>query len=267
MSNELTNLLETIILEQIGDAQHIALLLSGGVDSLSLGFAATNLGLKVNAYTFQIENSPSQDSKVAQKASDIMGWDFNLIRVPIHNLESDFLKLANQYLCQKKTQFECTFPFLYVIPKIQEKYILSGIAADGHFGLSKKAMMHYRTPKSKFDTFRKDYFSGKNPAGQIQQKQLIEEYKKIQVAPYLDQRIYDFFIQYDWETINKPYQKMFTLKAYPEYFKQVGRRPHGNLQLVARIPHYFERLLDSSLNINNRTRVMDLCHDYRKGTL
>lgn len=261
MFSKVGSLLEQIISEQLKE-DTVALLLSGGVDSLSCGFAAQALGKRVHAYTFQIENQTSEDSRVAVFAARKLGWEFTLVRVQTKRLEEDFLELAGKWECKKKTQFECTYPFLYLIPQITEKYVLSGIAADGHFGLSKKAMMHFKTPKEKFDEFRTKYFSSPNPAGQLQQKALIESYGKIQIAPYLDKRMFDYFIQFDWNEINEPVQKRLTVFAYTNLFRTVGIRPHKNLQLVAGIPSIFERLLSSRLNKKNRTRVMDLCRDY-----
>ena len=53
------------------------------------------------------------------------------------NLVEDFKTLATKYNCKKKTHFECTFPFIYLFPKIKEKYILTGVG-DSHYVLSKK---------------------------------------------------------------------------------------------------------------------------------
>tara|TARA_R110000868_G_scaffold84663_1_gene238585 strand:+ start:2671 stop:3474 length:804 start_codon:yes stop_codon:yes gene_type:complete len=258
---QIADLLQKIIKETV-KAKSAALLLSGGVDSLSLGFACDALGIKVHAYTFQIGETRTEDSVSAERACLLMGWEYSLVKVPIVNLEKDFLILANEWGCKKKTQFECTFPFLHLIPQIKEKYVLSGIAADGHYGLSKKAMIHYRYPKEKFDLFRNNYFSQENPAGQVQQLSLLEYHGHIQCAPYLDKRVFDYFIQFDWDELNKPYQKYKVLTAYREKFQKVGRRPHMNLQLVAGVDHVFEKLLTSKLNLKNRTRVMDLCRDY-----
>lgn len=261
----LKEIIETIVNEQSKGVKDVALLLSGGVDSLSCDFAAHDLGMQIHAYTFQVGEWSSEDSRSAERAARLMGWRFTLIKVPIDNLEADFLKLARVYKCQKKTQFECTFPFLYLVPAITERVVLSGIAADGHFGLSKKAMIHYRHPKSKFDEFRRAYFSAANPAGQLQQKQLLGEYGKMQIAPYLDRRVFDYFMAFDWDQINKPIQKIKTLQAWPNYFKRVGRRPHQNLQLTAGVDTIFLQLLNSPLNTKKRTRIMDLCRDYAIG--
>jgi hypothetical protein len=54
----------------------VALLLSGGVDSLSCGFAAQELGFKVHAYTFQMGEWASADSKSAESAARMMVHEY-----------------------------------------------------------------------------------------------------------------------------------------------------------------------------------------------
>ena len=85
------------------------------------------------------------------------------------NLEEDFFKLAKEYDCKKKTHFECVFPFMYLYPEIEQEEVLSGWAADGYYGISKKAMLHYGPGKSKekFDEFRDNYFDINNQAGYL----------------------------------------------------------------------------------------------------
>ena len=37
---------------------------------------------------------------------------------------------------------------------LQDETLVTGVAADGHFGLSKKAMIHYSKDDQKFKKFR-----------------------------------------------------------------------------------------------------------------
>ena len=61
---------------------------------------------------------------------------------------------------------------------------------------------------------------------------------------------------------NQPEQKTVVRTAFPE-FQQIPKRKHENLQLVAGVPKYFEKLLDDpELNEYNRKRVMDLVRDH-----
>lgn len=249
------------------EGETVALLFSGGVDSATVGFAAEDAGCDVHAYTFALEGTPSKDALAAETFARRLGWPLTRIDVPtdLETVRSDFLVLAERYGCRKKTQFECTWPFLYLYPEIEETVVGSGVAADGHYGLSKKAMIHFRTPKSAFDGFRTDYFSSPNPAGVRQQEQLAGEYGKTFLAPYLERAVFDYFSRMSWSAINRPFQKYAVVREYPEKFGRGGgieRRKHANLQLVAGIPDVFERLLETDLNAKSRTRVLDLCRDH-----
>ena len=251
------------IIERDCTSKEVGVLLSGGVDSTSLAFAALRLGKRVSAYTFHIAGYNSYDSLQAKKTAQSFGWSICDIEVPIDRIEEDFQRLASKYECKKKTHFECTFPFLYVYPEIQQSVVLSGVAADGHYGVSKKACIHYKEPKSLFDEFRSDYFEQKNPAGLLQQLLLASEHNIKLITPYLDEAVVQHFRKYDWYELNKPYQKHHVREAFPE-FENVKIKNHINLQLGAGIDKLFEREVLSSkkLNFNNRIRVMDICRDW-----
>jgi asparagine synthetase B (glutamine-hydrolysing) len=158
-----SDLLESVMRKAIPEHENtVAVLLSGGMDSVSLALSAQRIGKHVHAYSFYCDDSPSYDSLKAQDVSNEFGFAFTPINVPTDNLRFDFVRLANIYLCEKKTHFETTFPMMYVIPEIQERIVLVGIGADGHFGMSKSAMMHHIRPKEKFDKLRHTVFHGPN---------------------------------------------------------------------------------------------------------
>lgn len=243
----------------------VAVLLSGGVDSVSVAFAAHRLGKKITAYTFHLDGQPSYDSQKAEDIAKHMGWDVCTVVVPIDNIERDFIRLAKEVYCEKKTHFECCFPFLYVYPQIKEHEVLSGWAADGYYGVSKKANIHYKHTKEKFDEFRKEYFMQNNRAGYVWHKRIAEEiHKKRFIAPYLDPAVASFFMNKDWYELNQPFQKHHVVEAFPEFEQIGGVKKHINLQLGSGIDKLFERevLSNSRLNFNNRKRVMDVCRDW-----
>ena len=181
-------MIDNLIIEQIEQQtidKNVAVLLSGGVDSLSVAFAAHRMGKKVTAYTFHLQDQPSYDATKAAEVAKLMGWDCNIIVVPTHNLQNDFQRLVKEVRCKKKTHFECCFPFLYVYPEIQEDVVLSGWAADGYYGISKKAMIHYGPGKSKekFDEFRDNYFDINNQAGYLWHELIARNNKKQLITP------------------------------------------------------------------------------------
>lgn len=263
----------TDIISQEVPTDDVGILLSGGVDSLSLGFAADRAGKKVDAYTFHLEGDKSYDALKAEEVSAKFGWSCKTIVVPKDNLVQDFLRLVKDYDCRKKTHFECTFPFLYVFPEITNKYLLSGIGADGYYGVSKKAVLHFKEPKEKFDQFRRNYFMPHNVTGFRQIEQLCNERDIKLVHPYIyHDDVSNFFFKYDWYELNKPKQKQIVRDAFEDEFGRIKAvKDHINLQLGSNIDHLFETLLDDKmLNNRGRKRVMDLASDYAssgQGTL
>ena len=274
MPKQLNKIISDIIEKEAPD-ETVAVLMSGGTDSLSIAVAAAALGKNLNCYTFRIEGEDSPDSIASQKACEYFNWNLNIIDVPVDNIEKDFFTLIEKYECKKKTHVECTFPFLYVYPQIKEKYILTGWAADGYYGVSKRANLHFKHTKELIDEFRQGYFGRldettqkftvDNPVGIRQQMLLADNIDSVIVAPYVDKKVWDWMIQFDWNYFNKPYQKAPIFEAFPK-LKEIKRRNHLNLQLAAGIPNYFEKLLDNKeVNIYNRSRIMDLVRDYKNG--
>ena len=273
-------LLETQIREQI-PTEKCAVLLSGGVDSLSVALAAHNVGKKVVAYSFHLEGNESYDFKTDRKFSDQMGWTFKPTIVPTDNLFDDWLTLV-ELECKKKTHFECVFPFLYVYPYITEDFVLTGWGADGYFGVSKKAQMRYgseegnkkyhdyfeKTPHNikTFDEARDIYFLPENSAGLKWHNKLVEMYNKKHITPYLHPTVKDYFYGFNWEELNKPEQKHHIRTAFPE-LKSFGKiRKHTNLHLGAGVDKLFESLLNNSeINFNSRKRMMDVTRDWYEG--
>lgn len=263
------SLLARIVGENISRGDRVALLFSGGADSLSVGFAIEDAGGTVSPITFSIDGRETDDLLSARSASDALGWE--LVEVEISSdlelVREDFSFLIREIGCEKKTQVECAWPFLYVAPVVRELGLstaFSGIAADGHYGLSKRAMIHYRYPKEAFDEFREGYFSSRSPAGVKEFEEIFSRSRVDLVSPYLDGRVIDLFRSYSWDELNKPKQKNPIVEEYADRFEFLGAGPrkHANLQLVAGIPEIFEGLLETDLNRRSRTRVMDLVRDH-----
>ena len=245
----------------------IAVLLSGGVDSISCAIAAHDVGKVVNSYSFQLSDNPSYDFAKGKEVSEIMGWNFTGVSVPTNDLENDWFRLR-ALGAKKKTHYECMWPFLYVYPKIQEKYVITGWGADGFHCVSRKGMQHWRYPKEKFDQFRDDYFLPEKTAGLKWHLTIADKYDKVMVNPYLDERVKDYFYQFTWNELNKPKQKQHIRDAFPELNRFGSIKSHLNLQLASGVDKVFETLLNNpEINFKKRKRMMDVCRDWSNGVL
>ncbi|NDB61766.1 hypothetical protein EB001_25495, partial [bacterium] len=117
-------MIDTILMDIVNEQskeQDVAVLLSGGIDSISVAFAAHRLGKTLHCYTMYVDGVVSKDAQNAIDTAKEFNWDINIINVPTVNIVGDFKHLVSHYNCQKKTQLECTWPFLYVYPNIKEK--------------------------------------------------------------------------------------------------------------------------------------------------
>ena len=257
--------------------ESVALLLSGGIDSITIGLASENAGKKVHAYSFYLDGSPSYDFIKAAEVAHKKNWHFTPIVVPRNNLIKDWHRLV-ELKCRKKTHFECVFPFLYVYPKIKETYVLTGWGADGYFGVSKKAMMRYSNDKKwdnyteyckehnqkqlTFDEFRNEYLNG-DCAGLKEHTNLATKHNKVHITPYLDADVRQLLMGMDWKELNKPRQKEIVRKDFTELKKFGIIKSHQNLHLGAGIQYLFETLLDNKdINFKDRKRMMDVCRDW-----
>ena len=252
-------------IEKASNDINVAVLLSGGVDSISVALAAHRVGKKISAYTFHLKDQPTYDASKAQEISKIMNWSCKTIEVPVDNVIKDFIRLRREVDCQKKTHYECCFPFLYVYPQIEEKEVLSGWAADGYYGVSKKANLHYKHTMEKFNEFREDYFLLDHRAGYLWHKKIADMHNKIFITPYLTESVKQFFWSKDWYELNQPYQKHHVVEAFDEFSRFGAVKKHINLQLGSGVDKLFESVIipDKTINYRNRKRIMDICRDWR----
>jgi len=256
--------LRSLLIDAAAEAEDddVAVLLSGGVDSLSCAFAAEEAGKDVYAYTFRMKGIPNADARAAREAAKAFDWPFALVDVPrdTETIRRNFLRLADEWDCKRKTDFECSYPMLYLIPEVEQSTVLCGIGADGLYGMGREAAFNYRDDCAAFDEYRSNYRAG----AERQIRSMIKAKDRTPVLPYRKDCVINYFLEYGWYELNEPREKYHTLAAFRDKFKQFGVREHGPFQLIARIPHYFENLLETDLNQKNRERVMDLCHDFGK---
>lgn len=240
-----------VLLDEIGrlPQKSVAVLLSGGIDSLACALAARELGKSVTAYTFMLNTRLSTDFSGARLAARRFGFEFRPVFLPtgMDELEADLRDLA-ALGARSKTDFECGWPVLRTFREIEEPAIITGHGADGHFCISKKGMIHYR---DRIDEFRRGLFS--NP--RYAQRPILEaeaeaaRLGKDLCLPFLSRAMVVEFTGTSWDSINKPRQKQPILDAYPDEFSTIRVRPHTNLQLGdSGISEHFLKLLDTDLN-------------------
>jgi hypothetical protein len=232
----------------------------------------------VKAYSFHLEGKPSADSEKAKHIANVMGWPIKVCEVKTDNLKEDWER-AQKFGCWRKAQIECLVPFFYILPEIEEKYVLSGMGAEHWYGFSRKFCQHWRHDRKTYDAKRLEMFEiGKGSTFQLDL--LAQEYDKICIHPYAkyglwsegDERIERYFLSKDWWELNdgKPIagskQKCLTRKAYEKELNEIGNiKRHANLQIESGMNVVFEEILgDAEWNLDQRSRMIDLARDKTK---
>ena len=205
---------------------------SGGISSAALLASAVEAGKQPRVVSFTFDDFESTDYVFAKQLARFYGCEFYRVALPSspQRILNSVRRLIRQYRLTKKARIECSFPFLYVAERVKGNTLVTGLCDDGHFGLSKKAMIHCRYPQEKFDAFRQEYFSNPDAAGQRGIRAICTSHQATLVNPYFDSRIFNLFIGRSWDELNKPRQKEAIRAAYPELDRFKLPR-HSNLQL------------------------------------
>jgi DNA-cytosine methyltransferase len=223
----------------------VALLLSGGLDSASVGIALQKTGKTVRAYTYHLEGYASKDLPKAEAVARHFGWPLTVVSVPTNQVAADFVRLAVEQRCRKKVQFEVAFPLLHMFPWIREGEIWSGFNADDHYGNTKNFVLQYarmvgtgvsrEDRKKAFDAHRQaaiakttDPESG--ATWQYAQRLAAENGKEL-MDPYLDPAVRDFFLPFDHEQLSRP-AKPIVREALADELHDL---PRGSLAVGVRL--------------------------------
>lgn len=261
-----------------------AVLLSSGLDALTAALTAHDMGVKIHAFTFQMGDNQSFDSKHAEIVARKMGWDFTLVKVPtdVETIAAYWPILRKHFDCRKKRDYECAYPMLFCFEAIKAagyKQVITGFAADAHFCFARNTHIQCisgpKSEKPKFVEYRKEYFkewfktgldglnSENNPSAMYQITQICKKHKIQHLNPWMSKPVFDYFIKFSWQELNMPKQKQHVVAAFQEHIDLVGHRPHRGYQTEAKVPAFFEQLLAvESINFNGRKRIMDVARDW-----
>jgi asparagine synthetase B (glutamine-hydrolysing) len=260
----------SILLGELGriEGESVGLLLSGGIDSASILFALQELGKRVTAYSFMLDNHMSTDFALARRNAKAFGVRFVPVFLPrdLPALKRDLYELARTKRVEKKTDFECGWPMLHVYAAVEEDVVASGMGADGHFCISKKGMIHYR---DRIDEFRLGLYRSPGYAQRPLHEWLAAKHGKTIALPYLSDAMRAAFLGTTWNQVNRPRQKQPILDAFPRDFARMKVLPHVNLQLGdSRIAEHMQKiLLRSDWNQRSAKSVVSIYNDLVRGKL
>lgn len=252
----------------------VAVLMSSGVDSHSVLFAALEAGAKVELLSFSLDDRQSRDCAVAESTAAAFDLKFHRIDLPsdVPTLIEDVKYMVGQCGAVKKTHIECFWPMMYAIDKVSRlgiHHVGTGHGADNYYCLSRKANQHY---KDKPDEYRALSFNDPHWS----QKSFIQAYgkslgKQRQVQflyPYHTRSVFNVFTGASIDELNKPKQKYITRLAFEDYFENCKVYNHQPFQLGdSGITEHFEKLLDTDLNTGGYKSVVGVYNSLKRELL
>lgn len=227
---------ETLTNQLKGIEGSVGVSASGGVDSSVLVISCLDLGYKPYVLSFKMNNRPdSYDFDSARKLAKKFGLEFVPVLLPSSPeiILNKVIYEIQQFAIKKKTAIECVYPMMFVFDACEQlgiQNLICGHAADGHYALSKKAMIHYRSTKELYQQFRQAYFKNKNVAQSETLKQIAEQKNINLYLPYMEQTYFELFNDLSWFEVNTPRQKELIRRDFPE-LDAMKLKNHLNLQL------------------------------------
>ena len=208
---------------------------SGGIDSSSIVVTAMDRGKQVTCMSFTLDDRESEDFLAAKKLANYFGLPFIPVIMPTDEdvIDQTVCDIIRTYDTSKKTTIECLVPYVFLFQQMHaegHKTMLNGTGADGHFALSNKAMIHYRSTKELYQQYRSEFFSRPNISQTVERTAMGAELGILVVTPYADSRVFPLFSDMSWDEANKPRQKEAIRREFPE-LDPLSIRKHTNLQL------------------------------------
>lgn len=251
----LKEILYNVISSQVPKSEPVALLFSGGTDSLTVFWTLQDLGVPVTCYTFRLTHYQSTDSIVSKMACEHWKTPHKIItedtRPKIEQVKS-VIKIIKSY---RKTHVEVMYGYYFLLQAINERHVFSGLQADTLFGSNKNAAIKCRNMDAKgFANYRRELYLNPNQEGLYPAYTLATHFKKILHTPYTHQTVRDFLCQYSWRELNSPKQKMPSIIAFKERFLEIPIYRHDdNFQCCSRIREHLHTLVPQYRKIYDET--------------
>ena len=230
--NQLKNLLSQTITEEMAN-KPIALYFSGGIDSAIVLNVLLEKNIIPKLYALKMDDIESDDYLSFQEVAHSM----NLVNETINISENVNLSNNRDTLIsfgvpkRKKASLIVMSLFSYLVDNTPEDIIYTGLGSDAYYGLGRDFAIQCSLKgekKPSLDSMKE--FRQKTYNHYIEQYKAIKEYAKSKnktiIAPFLEEGLYEYFIDKTFEECNRPKPKTILTSLYPEYFdKFKARRP------------------------------------------
>lgn len=203
------------------------LLLSGGMDSVTVLYALTEAGIKFKAYTFFFEGYPSVDAKSVEILQKKMGFEHEFIEIP-----SDWEKIKDDvvraiHLCReiygriREVKVETIFALMYTDRILEDGgVVFTGDSGDTLVGYNRNTaimaakigeedprILERRTPWQSWEEGSDNEFD-------------FILRKRHMVASVFSDRVKDFILGFTIKACNTPKPKAIYCRAFEDYHER-----------------------------------------------
>jgi asparagine synthetase B (glutamine-hydrolysing) len=255
----LKKLIKKHIENTIPKNEKVAVMFSGGLDSLSVLLSALELGYEVKLYTFHLKGVISKDLETARKVSKHYKLELHEVEISdnLDLLIDDLKYLIKTHDLKKKTQFQVMHPMKHLCEAIKEDYVLSGLEADTLYG-NTRSMRKTIACESEFKNIRSKYIHDENNASYSFIRNELENNNKTFVAPYKQSsEIINYFLSLESKDLCFGKQKKQTYEAFKTEIDNLSLyRRSSNMQINSGIREFHDLLLQTDLNQKNFKSVI-----------
>lgn len=274
------NILKEAIRKTIGEEKEIGLLLSGGLDSLSVLLGCLDLGIKPRCYTFYLSNHESDDLKSVRKLKKIYDLDVVEVCLDVDKIDvfEDVKKIVGMHRNDayakkhKKTFIQCFHPMMYIAPVVKEKIVLTAVVADAlQFAGRKRGILGSDLSLEGIEESLQHRMNEvNNPChGSVKQiVSLFSTYGLKLVDIYHVDEVVEFFLEKGFKECTSPKEKNIVYEAYKEELdKHKTKRLHSSYQVDSLIREWHDDKLlnDKSINYNNNKSVVAIYNRMFRG--
>jgi len=265
-----------LLLQNTVGTNPCGVLLSNGVDSNSILASLIENGRAPFVFSFRVKGYESKDWRMAKITARALDLRFIDVELPtnVDDIFKDVHWAVKKMGLTKKTDIECSIPMKYALDRAIQLGIAdvySGLCADGHYALTRKAFIEVRNNEKENDpawleNYRLKCFSKENPDQSSTMTDYFKSKKGVFHVPYLDVGFFSIFKGISHNEMNRPKQKMPIRLVFPELEQWgVGNR-RVNLQLGdSGIADNYSRLVTSEYNSHNYKSVVGIYNSVVRG--
>lgn len=260
----LRNLLKSSIENLVEPDKPLAILFSGGTDSLCMLWTALDLGHRPVLYHYVVEGHVSGDRRRVKAIADFYSLPLTVATIPldVENLKWYVRRIINDGI-HGKVNIQCMHGHYHLAPLVCETQILNGSGVDGLYGVYRQMAIASRKDPAAFQKMRLKYLDDPNSDAMVYQSKLYNSCGVKSLFPYTCEPIRRLLMSRTWDQMNRPRSKWIICQHYQREFGafQGLWRPRGSQQIEAGTRALHDKLIITELNTKYRKRVDEIYKD------